>query len=138
VALNGALSVVLTNGYLPTTSDSFTVLTAGSRGGTFASFCYPSNQVTMQLSNTTSSVVVLVTAVAPPPPLLLSPTLSGSNVVLTWIAVSNTTCRVEFDPNLGPSNWAALTGDVTSLGNRVSKLDPLTPITRFYHVRALP
>jgi hypothetical protein len=138
VTLNGGLSVVLANGYLPATSDSFTVLTAGSRGGTFASFSYPSNQVTMQLNNTTSSVVVLVTAVAPPLPLLLSPTLSGSNVVLTWAAVSNTTYRLEFNPDLTPSNWSALSGDVTSLSNIASKLDALTPSNRFYRVRVLP
>jgi hypothetical protein len=138
VTLNGALSVVLTNGYLPTTSDSFTVLTAGSRNGTFASFTYPSNQVTMQLSNATSSVIVQVTAVAPPPPLLLSPTLSGSNVVLTWTAVSNTTYRVEFNPNLNPSNWSAVPGDVTSLSNSAVKLDSLTPTNRFYRVRVVP
>ena len=70
----------------------------------------------MQLSNTTTSVVVLVTGVAPVPPprLLLNPLLSGSNVVLTWTAVSNATYRVEFNPTLAPSNWTALTGGVTS------------------------
>jgi hypothetical protein len=139
VALNGALSVGLTNGYLPSTNDSFTVLTAGTCNGTFTGFFYPSNQVTMQLSNTANSVIVLVTAVAaPPPPFLLSASLSGSNVLLTWTAVSNTTYRVEFNPDLNASNWSALPGDVTNLSNFASKLDPLTPSNRFYRVRVLP
>ncbi len=54
VTLNGTLSVNLANNYIPTTNDSFTVLSAGTRNGTFASFSYPSNQVTMQLSNTST------------------------------------------------------------------------------------
>ena len=139
VTLNGALSVDLTNGYVPSTNDSFTVLAAGTRNGTFANFYYPSNAVTMQLSNTANSVIVLVTAVAaPPPPFLLSASLSGSNVLLTWTAVSNTTYRVEFNPDLTASNWSALPGDVTSLSNLASKLDTLTPSNRFYRVRVLP
>lgn len=94
----------------------------------------------MQLSNTASSVVVRVTGVSlpPPAPVLFSPLLSGSNVLLTWTAVSNTTYRVEFDPNLSPSNWTALAGDITSLSNLASKLDPVTPSNRFYRVRVLP
>jgi hypothetical protein len=106
VTLNGALSVDLTNGYFPTTGDSFTVLTAGTHSGTFANFYYPSNAVTMQLSNTANSVIVSVSAVlVVPPPILLSPVLSGSNVLLTWTAISNTTYRLEFNPDLNPSNW---------------------------------
>ena len=38
VTLNGTLSVNLTNNYIPTTNDSFTVLSAGTRNGTFANF----------------------------------------------------------------------------------------------------
>jgi hypothetical protein len=140
LTLNGALSVDLANGFVPATNNSFTVLTAGTRAGAFANFYYPSNEVTMQLSNTTTSVVVLVTGVAvpPPAPLLQSPLLSGSNVLLTWTAVSNVAYRVEFNPNLGPSNWTALAGDVTSLSNFASKLDPLTSSNRFYRVHVLP
>jgi hypothetical protein len=126
------------NGFVPAINNSFTVLTAGTRANTFTSFTYPSDQVTMQLSNSPTSVILTVTGVAPPQPILLSPAISGSNLVLIWTAVSNTTYRVEFDPNLGPSNWIALTGDVTSLSNLASKLDPLTPSNRFYRVRIIP
>ncbi|HWW02285.1 MAG TPA: hypothetical protein VNZ64_21465 [Candidatus Acidoferrum sp.] len=138
VTLNGALGVVLTNGFIPATNNAFTLLTAGTRNGTFANFYYPSNAVTMQLSNTTSSVIVQVTGVAIPPPLLLTPAIAGSNVLLTWTAFPNVTYRMEFNPDLGPSNWTALAGDVTSSSNFASKLDPLTPSNRFYRVRLLP
>ncbi len=135
--MNGALSVILTNGFVPTTNNTFTVLTAGTRSGTFANFSYPSNAVTMQLSNTTSSVIVRVTGVAPPQPTLLLPTLIGSNVLLTWTAVSNITYRLEFNPNLTPSNWNALPGDVLAVSNTGSKLDTLTSSNRFYRVHVI-
>jgi hypothetical protein len=140
IALNGGLSVGLTNGYVPTTNDFFTVLSANSRSGTFASFTYPSNLVTMQLNNTATSVIVRVTGVAipPPAPVLLSPALSGTNVLLSWTAVSNITYRLEFNPNLAPSNWIALPGDVLGLSNFAGKLDALTPSNRFYRVLVLP
>ena len=138
VTLNGALSVGLANGFLPAVNDSFTVLSAGSRSGTFASFSYPSNAVTMQLSNTTSSVILWVTGVAVPPPLLFSPALSGSNVLLTWTSISNANYRLEFNPDLNPSNWSALAGDVPGISNTANKLDVLTPSNRFYRVRVLP
>ena len=140
LTVNGALNVALVNGYLPTTNDSFAVVTAGTRSGSFSSFSFPSNQVAMLLSNTASAVIVHVTGVtAPPPaPLLLTPLLSGTNVLLTWTTVSNVLYRLEFNPDLTPSNWTALPGDVLSSSTNASKLDPLTPSNRFYRVRVLP
>ena len=138
VTLNGALSVVLTNGFFPATNNSFTLVTAGVRNGVFANFYFPSNLVTLQLSNTATSVIALVTGVTVPPPLLLAPQLSGSNVLLTWTAVSNATYRLQFNPSLATSNWTALPGDVTSLSNLATKTDPLTPSNRFYRVLIVP
>ncbi len=140
VTLNGALSVDLTNGFSPALNDSFTVLTAGTRNSTFSNFSYPSNVVTMQLSNSPTSVIVRVTDVftAIPPPMLFPPEISGTNFKLTWTAVSNTTYRVEFNPNLTPSNWTALPGDVIGVSNTASKLDALTPSNRLYRVRVVP
>ena len=140
LSLNGALSIALTNDYLPSTNDSFAVVSAGSRSGTFTTFSFPSNLVTMQLSNAPNAVIVSVTAVtAPPPaPLLLTPSLSGPNVVLTWTAVSNATYRVEFNPDFATSNWSSLPGDITASSNTATKLDLLTPSNRFYRVRVLP
>jgi hypothetical protein len=135
--LSGALSVSLANGFVPATNDSFMVVTAGTRNGAFTSFSFPSNLVTMQLSNTPSSVLVSVTGVTPPP-ILSSPAVSGTNVLLTWSSFSNFTYRLEFNPDLTPSNWTALPGDVLGASNTASKLDALTPSNRFYRVRVLP
>jgi hypothetical protein len=140
VTLNGALGVDLINGFVPATNDLFTVLTAGTRNGAFASFLYPSNTLTMQLSNTTTSVIVRVTDVLTtiPQPMLLPPEIFGTDFKLTWTAVSNAIYRVEFNPNLAPSNWTALPGDIIGVSNIASKLEALTASNRFYRIRVLP
>ncbi len=140
LTLNGALSVDFSNGFSPALNDSFTVVTAGTRDGSLASFLYPSNVVTMQLSNSPTAVIVRVTDALTglPSPMLWPPEISGTDFKLTWSAVSNTTYRVEFNADLAPSNWAPLPGDVTALSNTASKLDPLTASNRLYRVRALP
>jgi len=63
VTLNGSLNVDLINGFVPITNNTFTVVTADTRNGSFANFRYPSNAVTMQLSNTANSVIARVTDV---------------------------------------------------------------------------
>jgi len=138
VNVNGALSVDFINGFVPTTNDSFAVLTAGTRSGTFAKFFYPSNVVTMQLSNTPNSVVVRVIGLIPRQITLLVPVIGDSNVTVSWMAETNTTYRVEYNPDLNPTNWIALPGDVVANGDTASKTDVLTPTNRFYRVRIAP
>jgi hypothetical protein len=139
ITLNGSLSVDLLPGFLPATNNTFTVVTAGTRSGTFASFSYPDNRVSMQLTNTTTSVVLTVTNVLPvPQPVLLMPVLSGSNALLTWIATSNITYRLEQKPHLDSTNWTTIPGDVTTTSNTASKLDALTTSNRFYRVHVVP
>ena len=139
VTMNGGLSVDLLPGYSPATNDTFTVLTAGTRSGTFGSFSYPSNRVTLLLSNSPTSVILRATDVFPvPQPVLLTPQLAGSNALLTWTATSNVTYRLENNADVSSTNWTSLPGDVTTLSNTASKLDALTPSNRFYRVRALP
>jgi YD repeat-containing protein len=65
VALKGALRVDLVNGFIPAIDDTFTVLTADTRSGTFADFYFPSNNVDMVTSNTVNSVSVRVISVHP-------------------------------------------------------------------------
>lgn len=129
----------LTNGFVPATNDTFTVLTAGTRNGTIANFSYPSNAVTMQVSNSPSAVIVRVTGLVVPRPVLQPPELIGPDIKLTWTSVSNVAYRLEFNPDLADlTNWIALPGDVTALTNTASKFDALTPSNRLYRVRVLP
>lgn len=138
VTLDGALSVDLTNGFSPALNDSFTVLTAGTRNGAFANFFYPSNAVTMQLSNSPNYAIVRVSGIVVPAPMLFTPVLSSSNVLLSWTAVSNKTYRLEYTLDLGLTNWDAVSGDVTTSSNKACALDALTSSNRFYRVRVLP
>ena len=105
VNLNGSLSVDFINGFVPTTNDSFTVLTAGTRNGTFPNFFYPSHAVTMLMSNTPNSVIVRVNGLVVPELVLFPPVLSSSNVMLCWIGESNKTYRLEYTLDLGRTNW---------------------------------
>ncbi len=75
---------------------------------------------------------------AVPPPVLLPPVMSGTNILLTWSAVSNTTYRLEYNPDLDPAHWTPVPGDVTSQGNAASKLDSSRLGRRFYRVHVLP
>jgi hypothetical protein len=140
VTVNGALNLDLANGFVPTNNSSFRLLTATTRNGSFATFSYPSNQLTMQLSNAPNAVVALVTAVVPSAPVLLPPEIIGSDVKLTWSSTSNVTYRVEFTAALdsAPLNWTALSGDITATNTTATRLDPLTSTNRFYRIRMLP
>jgi hypothetical protein len=138
VTLNGALTVSLANGFVPVINDSFTVLTAGARSGTFANFLYPSNVVTMQLSNTANSVVVLVSSAGVPDKVLVPPQISGTNITLCWGALPNVTYQVEVNSTLDPATWVALPGQVTSSGDIACIADVLISTNRFYRVRVLP
>jgi hypothetical protein len=139
VALQGALSVELGSGFLPATNALFTVLTAGSRNGTFTSFFYPSNLLAMQLTNTANSV--LVRAGGPTDVsrgVVLQLFLAGSNIFLSWNALSNFTYRIEFKPDLDSLSWTPFPGDVTASNGAAFKLDKLTSSNRFYRIEVLP
>ena len=138
VTLNGALSVDLLPGFSPATNDTFTVLTAGTRSGAFASFSFPSNAVTMQLSNSLNSVIVRVTGIVVPDLVLLPPLLTSANVTLCWITSPNKTYRLEFTSDLGLTNWDAVPGEVITSGNQACVMDALTSSNRFYRVRVVP
>jgi uncharacterized repeat protein (TIGR02543 family) len=138
IALDGSLSVDLVNGFFPVPNDSFTVIAAGTRTGAFKDFTYPSDQVTMVLSNTPVGVIVRVAGEASPAPVLLAPQIVGTDLQLTWTAIPKTGYRVEFNPGLNPTNWSSLDGDVLSVSNTAGKLAPLTSGNGFYRVRVLP
>jgi immunoglobulin I-set domain protein/List-Bact-rpt repeat protein len=139
VNLNGALSVDFINSFTPVVNDSFSVLTAGTRSGVFANFSYPSSLVTMQLSNAANAVILRVTEVMTnvPQPTLLVPEIAGTNVRLTWTAVSNAVYRLEFKSDVDATNWNAIVGDLTASSNSVSTSDALTLSNRFYRVRVV-
>jgi hypothetical protein len=138
VGLDGTLAVTFTNGFIPATSNSLPVVTATALSGMFANFNHPSNVVNMQVSYTPNSVLVLVTGIANPQFMLLPPQISGSNINLTWTAISNLTYRLEFKSDLNPINWTAVPGDIIATTNQASKSDILTRSNRFYRVQVLP
>jgi hypothetical protein len=73
-----------------------------------------------------------------PAPTLLPLARAGTNIVITWISVSNATYRVQYEPILTLTNWTDLLGDVTATGSTASMTDVLTTTNRFYRVQVIP
>jgi hypothetical protein len=69
-----------------------------------------------------------------PPLRIASATVSGTNILLTWGSISNTTYRVQYKGALDNSAWNALTPDVTATGSTASATDPIAPTQRFYRI----
>jgi hypothetical protein len=69
---------------------------------------------------------------------IFSPVLTCSNVTLCWTCESNKIYRLEFNPDLGPTNWVTVPGEVITSGNTECISDPLPLSNRFYRLRVLP
>jgi hypothetical protein len=134
--LNGTLSINLTNNYIPTTNDSFTVLTASTLNGAFANFTYPSSKLSMLMSNTANSVIVFVTGVRPQPMLYLD-TISAISGRLYW-STNYPDYHLEYNSILGSPNWAAsrLTPVVT--GTNFMVTNSLSGAQKYYRLSRVP
>jgi hypothetical protein len=109
VNLNGTLSVNLTNSYIPATNDTFVVVSAGTRSGTFANFLYPSNNVALSLSNAATAVVLRVTGVAPQKPV---PVPMPSGIVSWWRAENDALDAVGTNHGMLTNGATFATGEV--------------------------
>ena len=138
VTLNGNLSVKLANGFIPAVNDSFTVLTAGTRNGTFASFSYPSNEVTMQLSNAVDSVIVSVSAVLVVPlPILHIEGITPTTARLYW-STNYPSFHLEYNTSLGTTNWAASALAPVVTGTNYVVTNSLFGAQKYYRLSLLP
>ena len=81
------------------------------------------------LNNAKSFAITVV-----PPLRIASASVSGTNIVLSWGAISNTTYRVQYKNVLDNSPWSALTPDVIATGSTASTMDPIGPSQRFYRI----
>jgi hypothetical protein len=137
VTLNGTLSVNLTNNFVPTTNDSFTVLTAGTCNGTFANFIYPSNEVSMIVSNTATSVLVrAMNILALPQRLLWQPQFSGGNFSFSFQTTSNQSYTIQQNTTASSTNWFLVT-NITGDGSLFEFVIPITTSSPqdFFRVR---
>lgn len=138
VTNNGALSVNLANGFLPTTNDTFTVLTATTRTGTFANFYFPSNEVTMQMSNTANSVIVNVSAVLVlPPPILHIESIAPTTARLYW-ATNYPSYHLEYNTSLSTANWAASALIPVVSGTNFIVTNSLFGAQKYYRLSRVP
>ncbi|MFO1512637.1 MAG: MBG domain-containing protein [Verrucomicrobiota bacterium] len=73
-----------------------------------------------------------------PAPQMLPLTVNGSNVTISWNAVSNGVYRVQYKAALDTTNWTDLAGDVIATSGVASKTDPRTSTNRFYRIQVMP
>lgn len=137
VTLNGALGVNFASNYSPRTNDSFTVLTAGTRNGTFASFSYPSNLVTMQITNTATSIVVRVTGVIGPPPVVLYIEQANAGKSLCYWSTNLSGYHLEYNGGFAASNWAASLNTPVVVGTNFVVTNSMSAAKRFYRLSSV-
>jgi hypothetical protein len=76
-----------------------------------------------------------VTAVAPR---ILSVTENGTNVFITWSALSNATYQVQYVPAFNGTNWQNLTPEITATNSTATMMDsPGNARQRFYRVQVM-
>jgi uncharacterized repeat protein (TIGR03803 family) len=64
---------------------------------------------------------------------------NGTNILLGWDAVVGQNYTVQYNSNLGTTNWYNLGGQITATNGKIAILDPLNPAipSRFYRVGCL-
>ena len=72
-------------------------------------------------------------------PVFQSITLTGSNVLLTWNAISGASYRVQYKTNLLSASWSDVPGDVTAAGPTASKTNMgVADPQRYYRLQVVP
>ncbi|PWU10020.1 MAG: hypothetical protein C5B50_26135 [Verrucomicrobia bacterium] len=123
-----------TYGWTPTTGLSDP--TVANPTATITSTTTYSVLVTDANGCTASSSMVLT--VIPSPIISPTPTLSGTDVILTWSSLAGTTYRVQYTSSFNPASWNDLTPDVTASGSTATYTDHAGAATqRFYRVRVI-
>ncbi len=122
-----------TNAAIGATSGVFTWPTSSEDAGTARTITIvASDNGTPMLSDSTTFTVTVAA-----PPLIQGVELSGTNVVLTWAAISGKSYRVEYKDTFAAPVWSNLPPDVTASGSTASKVDSLDGPQRFYRIRSL-
>jgi len=79
-----------------------------------------------------------LTIIAPAPTMLPPTRVAATNIVISWLAATNGTYRVQYNPTLVTTNWIDLTDNIIALGNIASETNTVTLTNRFYRVRVVP
>ncbi|MDB6020018.1 MAG: Peptidase fungalysin [Pedosphaera sp.] len=148
-----SFTAIATDSDLPTNTITFSLdagapasASVGSSSGIFtwttgAANIGTTNYITLRvtdngvpsLSNAQTFSVVVMTR-----PQIVSISLVGSQIGLTWNAITGQTYRVQYEDNL-TNSWSALSGDVTASVPLASKIDPAPLVQhRFYRILVYP
>ena len=129
--LNGLLLVHLFNGFPPASSDTFQILSYGSRSGSFSPLALPGG---MSLAYTTTAANLGVIGPVWTQPMLLDPGISSGKMVFGVWTASGTNYILYRTDSLKPANWITIT-NFTGDGNLWSfSLSRGSVSNRFYRV----
>lgn len=138
VTLNGNLNLTFTNGFTPAGNDAFSLVTAGAVHGQFLNFFYPSNRVTMVLSNTATSVIVTVTNVVPPrpQPILHLDSISRTTGRLYWFT-NYPDYHLEYNTTLNSNTWAASGLTTVIVGTNLVATNSMSGPQKYYRLSSV-
>ena len=132
--LDGTLKVTLTNSFIPTNGQSFTIATHGSRTGQFAVTQFPPLPITSQwqLTYNPGSLVLQVVPVTA----FQSASITNGNFQFAFVGQTGSSCLIEVSTNL--FNWTPLFTN-TPFNGTLNFADPQTaqfPM-RFYRAKVI-
>jgi hypothetical protein len=120
------------------TNGGFTYTPAPNYVGT-DSFTYQANDGQTNLGVATATITVNPGTFIVRPTILSLTGAGTTYVVITWSAISNVTYRVQYQSNIGSSNWLDLSPDVMATNTTASAVDnPNGATPRFYRVQIVP
>ncbi|MGB8662269.1 MAG: Ig-like domain repeat protein, partial [Candidatus Acidiferrum sp.] len=126
--LAGTLNVTLINGFSPALANSFTILTAGTVSGNFATTNLPTllSGLGWNVKYNTTSVVLSVVSVATPVATLNTTSLSFPNTIVGSSSAVNTTAKLE-NSGTAPLTIASIIPTGADAGNYSYTTDATSP-----------
>jgi len=135
VTLAGTISVGLTDGYVPATNTTFTLVKADTRKGMFFNFGYPAAKVALTLTNTPTDVIAIVTNDVVPSgqilPALNFEGLSAAAASLSW-STNYPDFQLQYNASLASTNWMAYPDPPAVIGENFVVTNLLSNAPQFF------
>ena len=136
----GNLSVNFNNAYSPATSNSFALITYGSKSGTFSGISLPPLSPTLRWVPDYSTNTFILHVIAHPPLQLTSMTSpQGANFQFSWSGGIAENYQVQYTTNLAIPNWLDLGDIITGTNGTMTASDAIAiDPQKFYRLVQLP
>ena len=106
------------------------------------SYIDTTNAITVRatdLNDTNLTAVQSFNVIVVSPPMMQAVSTDGTNLLLSWSAISGLNYSLQYTTNLAATNWIDLATNVVAAGGMATNSDMLTTdLARFYRVRVGP